>query len=73
LKKVEVRLSSMFQVGGKGVMSKVLHNKQGNFIVERELSGKFYVESRYESGIWDSDPRHLPWEGNALPTELIPH
>jgi hypothetical protein len=28
-------------------------------------------------GIWsgkrDSNPRPLPWQGNALPTELFPH
>ncbi len=26
-----------------------------------------------ESGRRDSNPRHLPWQGSALPTELLPH
>ena len=25
------------------------------------------------SGKWDSNPRPLAWEANALPTELLPH
>ena len=34
---------------------------------ERPLSGAFLV-----SGRWDSNPRPLAWEANALPTELRP-
>jgi hypothetical protein len=27
----------------------------------------------HKSGRWDSNPRQLPWQGSALPTELLPH
>ena len=32
---------------------------------------RFY--SKYLSGKRDSDPRPRPWQGRALPTELLPH
>ena len=52
--------------------------RRGHFLEEVYLSGTFgaITESpcpEGQSGKRDSNPRHQPWQGCALPTELFPH
>ena len=47
-----------------------------------ELENKGFADLRLTAWLWhqikwsgrrDSDPRHPPWQGGTLPTELLPH
>ena len=47
-----------------------------------ELENKGFADLRLTTWLWhrkkwsgrrDSDPRHPPWQGGTLPTELLPH
>ena len=62
-----------------------LHSCSGIFLEvpsRFELENKGFADLRLTTWLWhqikwsgrrDSDPRHPPWQGGTLPTELLPH
>lgn len=51
----------------------ILCDEAGSWLVEHvRLAGVISSHVTFWSGKWDSNPRHRPWEGRALPAELLP-
>lgn len=44
-----------------------------NSLSGRQLSCRLTTAPENWSGRWDSNPRHLRWQRNSLPTEIHPH
>ena len=63
------RVQRRAQRGGKGLVGKT---KKSRLAVWRARDN-FLVVPTIWSGRRGSNPRPLPWQGNALPTEPLPH
>lgn len=51
---------------------KTLHERMNYFDAESVSNKKRGFSTSFLSGKWDSNPRPLAWEANALPAELCP-